>query len=65
CRAKPSPWWKGWKAATRPISPRIIAPCGCGAEDGLPGETITVVEGLEGCHSANISPDNRTLWVRR
>ncbi|WP_336099789.1 6-phosphogluconolactonase, partial [Klebsiella pneumoniae] len=31
--------------------------------DGLPGETITVVEGLEGCHSANISPDNRTLWV--
>lgn len=24
--------------------------------DGLPGETITVVEGLEGCHSANISP---------
>lgn len=32
-------------------------------QDGLPGETITVVEGLEGCHSANISPDNRTLWV--
>lgn len=31
--------------------------------DGLPGETVTVVEGLEGCHSANISPDNRTLWV--
>ncbi|SPW22843.1 6-phosphogluconolactonase [Cronobacter sakazakii] len=22
-----------------------------------------MVEGLEGCHSANISPDNRTLWV--
>lgn len=31
--------------------------------DGLPGETVEVVEGLEGCHSANISPDNRTLWV--
>ncbi len=32
--------------------------------DGLPGrKLITVVEGLEGCHSANISPDNRTLWV--
>ncbi|WP_336277354.1 6-phosphogluconolactonase [Cronobacter dublinensis] len=31
--------------------------------DGLPGETVAVVEGLEGCHSANISPDNRTLWV--
>ncbi|EOW6769880.1 6-phosphogluconolactonase [Cronobacter muytjensii] len=31
--------------------------------DGLPGETVTVVEGLEGCHSANIAPDNRTLWV--
>ncbi len=24
---------------------------------------MDVVEGLEGCHSANISPDNRTLWV--
>jgi 6-phosphogluconolactonase len=21
CRAKRWPWWKGWKAATRPISP--------------------------------------------
>ncbi len=31
--------------------------------DGLPREAVTVVEGLEGCHSANISPDNRTLWV--
>ncbi|WP_130099055.1 6-phosphogluconolactonase [Siccibacter turicensis] len=31
--------------------------------DGLPGEIVAVVEGLEGCHSANISPDNRTLWV--
>lgn len=30
---------------------------------GLPGEVVAVVEGLEGCHSANISPDNRTLWV--
>ena len=32
-------------------------------EDGIPVETVDVVEGLEGCHSANISPDNRTLWV--
>lgn len=31
--------------------------------DGLPGAVVDVVEGLEGCHSANISPDNRTLWV--
>jgi 6-phosphogluconolactonase len=29
----------------------------------VPTETLDVVEGLEGCHSANISPDNRTLWV--
>ncbi len=32
-------------------------------QDGLPVETVDVVEGLEGCHSANISPDNHTLWV--
>lgn len=32
-------------------------------EEGIPVETVDVVEGLEGCHSANISPDNRTLWV--
>ncbi|WP_312952404.1 6-phosphogluconolactonase [Superficieibacter sp.] len=32
-------------------------------ENGLPVATVDVVEGLEGCHSANISPDNRTLWV--
>ncbi|WP_039055172.1 6-phosphogluconolactonase [Enterobacter sp. Bisph1] len=31
--------------------------------DGLPGEIVDVAEGLEGCHSANISPDNRTLWT--
>lgn len=31
--------------------------------DGVPGEVITLVEGLDGCHSANISPDNTTLWV--
>lgn len=31
--------------------------------DGVPGEIITLVDGLEGCHSANISPDNTTLWV--
>ncbi|MCU8649494.1 beta-propeller fold lactonase family protein, partial [Escherichia coli] len=32
-------------------------------EDGLPVEVVDVVEGLDGCHSANITPDNRTLWV--
>ena len=32
-------------------------------KDGLPGEIVHIAEGLEGCHSANISPDNRTLWV--
>jgi hypothetical protein len=31
--------------------------------DGIPGEMVEAVEGLEGCHSANISPDNKTLWV--
>ncbi|MDF7680650.1 6-phosphogluconolactonase [Enterobacteriaceae bacterium ESL0689] len=31
--------------------------------NGLPTETVEVVEGVAGCHSANISPDNRTLWV--
>lgn len=31
--------------------------------DGLPGEVVDVVEGMDGCHSANISPDNQTLWV--
>lgn len=31
--------------------------------DGLPQTVVDVVEGLEGCHSANISPDNRTLFV--
>ncbi len=31
--------------------------------DGIPGEVVEVIEGLEGCHSANISPDNTTLWV--
>ncbi|MGF6436288.1 6-phosphogluconolactonase [Kosakonia sp. 1610] len=31
--------------------------------DGIPGETVHLAEGLEGCHSANISPDNRTLFV--
>lgn len=31
--------------------------------NGLPQPVVTTVEGLEGCHSANISPDNRTLWV--
>jgi len=32
-------------------------------DDGIPGDTVEVIEGLEGCHSANIAPDNRTLWV--
>ncbi|MFE4109138.1 6-phosphogluconolactonase [Kosakonia sp. YIM B13611] len=32
-------------------------------DDGLPVGIVDVVEGLEGCHSANISPDNRTLWT--
>lgn len=31
--------------------------------DGLPQSVAYTVEGLEGCHSANISPDNHTLWV--
>lgn len=31
--------------------------------DGLPQPVVDVVESLDGCHSANISPDNRTLWV--
>ncbi|WP_058913619.1 6-phosphogluconolactonase [Entomohabitans teleogrylli] len=31
--------------------------------DGLPDEVVCVVDGLEGCHSANMAPDNRTLWV--
>lgn len=30
---------------------------------GLPVATQAWVEGLAGCHSANIAPDNRTLWV--
>lgn len=32
-------------------------------DDGLPVGLVDVVEGMDGCHSANISPDNRTLWV--
>lgn len=32
-------------------------------DDGLPTGIVDVVEGLEGCHSANIALDNRTLWV--
>ncbi|BDH46615.1 6-phosphogluconolactonase [Salmonella enterica subsp. enterica serovar Choleraesuis] len=32
-------------------------------DNGLPQPVVNVVEGLDGCHSANISPDNRTLWV--
>jgi 6-phosphogluconolactonase len=61
--------------AARPISRPIVKAfvfsgsynAGCVSvtrlEDGIPVETVDVVEGLEGCHSANISPDNRTLWV--
>ncbi len=32
-------------------------------KDGRPQPVIDKVEGLDGCHSANISPDNRTLWA--
>lgn len=32
-------------------------------EEGLPVGMVDVVEGLDGCHSATITPDNRTLWV--
>lgn len=32
-------------------------------KEGLPQPIVDRVEGLEGCHSANISPDNRTLWI--
>ncbi|AFJ47711.1 6-phosphogluconolactonase [Shimwellia blattae] len=32
-------------------------------ENGRPQPVAFTVEGLEGCHSANISPDNETLWV--
>lgn len=31
--------------------------------DGLPGEPLQVVRGMDGCHSANIGPDNKTLYV--
>lgn len=31
--------------------------------DGLPGEPVQVSGGMDGCHSANISPDNKTLFV--
>lgn len=33
------------------------------AADGLPAEPQQVISGLDGCHSANISPDNQTLFV--
>jgi len=32
-------------------------------EDGLPGEPLQVITGLEGCHSANIDLHNKTLFV--
>ena len=32
-------------------------------EEGLPGEPLQVVNGLEGCHSANIDLSNQTLFV--
>ncbi|MCX8957254.1 6-phosphogluconolactonase [Erwinia psidii] len=31
--------------------------------DGLPGEPLQVISGLEGCHSANIDVDNNILFV--
>ncbi|AXF76327.1 6-phosphogluconolactonase [Erwinia tracheiphila] len=37
-----------------------VSPIG---EDGLPGSPLQVINGLEGCHSANIDLDNKTLFV--
>ena len=37
-----------------------VSPVG---ENGLPGEPLQVVKGLDGCHSANIDPHNQTLFV--
>lgn len=31
--------------------------------DGLPGEPVSVIHGLDGCHSANIDISNKTLFV--
>lgn len=31
--------------------------------DGLPGEPVQVIDGMDGCHSANIALDNKTLFV--
>ncbi|WP_433977565.1 6-phosphogluconolactonase [Erwinia sp. E_sp_B01_9] len=31
--------------------------------DGLPGEPVQVIKGMDGCHSANINLDNTTLFV--
>lgn len=33
------------------------------SDEGLPGEPLQVINGLEGCHSANIDLDNNTLFV--
>lgn len=32
-------------------------------EQGLPVATVQTIDGLDGCHSANIAPDNRILWI--
>ncbi|MFC3395003.1 6-phosphogluconolactonase [Brenneria rubrifaciens] len=37
-----------------------VSPIG---EDGVVGEPIQRLDGLEGCHSANIDPTNRVLWA--
>ncbi|WP_168404202.1 6-phosphogluconolactonase [Erwinia amylovora] len=37
-----------------------VSPIG---DNGLPGEPLQVVKGLEGCHSANIDSGNKTLFV--
>ncbi|WP_345831178.1 6-phosphogluconolactonase [Erwinia sp. HDF1-3R] len=37
-----------------------VSPIGA---DGLPGEPLQVIKGLEGCHSANIDLSNKTLFV--
>lgn len=37
-----------------------VSPIGA---DGLPGEPVQVIKGMDGCHSANIDLSNRTLFV--
>ncbi|MFP1761476.1 6-phosphogluconolactonase [Lonsdalea quercina] len=37
-----------------------VSPIG---DDGVAGEFIQQLDGLEGCHSTNIDPDNQVLWA--